>query len=564
MRRLNSGVSLAAVIAGILAGCGDGSGNGDYVGNGNPPPVLDSYVGTTGPFVAWADDLSNSYAVAQTGSYAGKKQVLRGTIDFTTGVSLGQLAGVEIYKNSTGGISELDLTSTSAPAAQQVSSESAATLDDTCTLSGTVVAGANYDYVGVSFTADLQNPTNSSYFYRLPGPDGVCDTADDVVHMVKTGMSGSDAPIVASGMPVATVRTPTGGISGFVVKSGADLVLVDGNFANPVVLGTFAATIGVAVALPVGTTQGYPTGQLYVVDGNIVYVNYAAASISMPLFTIPNWQPTNAGATFAASPTSLYFSINTAASGTTPASATIYALPADGSTAPTVVDTEAGRVASLVVPVLGTNLVVGLVNPTYTIKSLPTAGGPVTTLLTSTVNDGTFIATATTVYYETWQQTTDTSALTVTRGGTASGIVGLDGTVIQPPLANSTFVNGGEQLPWPNDTTTTTTAYKTLFQVQNLTPVSVTDTANGYQYLEDGVSGGTVVAIDATSNQVGATIGTVPSSTAVTLSGTFRDAGDTGFLQAENVLSTQDPATEDLYVLNSQGTNSLTRISDNL
>ena len=51
---------------------------------------------------------------------------------------------------------------------------------------------------------------------------------------------------------------------------------------------------------------------------------------------------------------------------------------------------------------------------------------------------------------------------------------------------------------------------------------------------------------------------------AVTLNGTFRDAGDTGFLQAENVLSTQDPATEDLYVLNSQAANSLTRISNNL
>lgn len=561
MRRLSSVVSLGAAIAGILAGC-DGGDN--YWGNGNPPPLLDSYVGTTGPFVAWADDLSGSYVVAQTGSYAGKKQALRGTIDFTSGASLGQLAGVEIYKNSAGGISEVDLTSTSGPVAQQVSSETAATLDDTCTLSGTVVAGANYDYVGVSFTADLQTPTNSSYFYRLPGPDGVCNTADDVIHMVKTGMSAGDAPIVASGMPVVTVRTATGGISGFVVKSGANLVLVDGNFANPVVLGTFSAPIGVAVALPIGTTQGYPTGQLFVVDGNIVYVNYAAPSISLPLYTIPNWQPTNAEAIFAASPDSLYFAINTAANGTTPASASIYSLPADGSSAPTVVDTEAGRVASLVVPVLGTNLLIGLVNTTYTIKSLPTAGGPVTTLVSSTVNDGAFIATATTLYYETWQQTTDDTTLIVTRSGTASGIVGLNGTVIQPPLANSTFVNGGEQLPWPGDTTTTATAYKTVFQVQNLTPVAITDTATGYQYLEDGVSGGTVIAIDATSNQVGATIGTVPGSTAVTLSGTFRDAGDSGFLQAQNVLSTQDPATEDLYVLNSQAANSLTRISNNL
>jgi len=563
MPRFTSVVSLAGAIAATLAGCGDGGSSGT-IGQNSPPPVLDSYLGTTGPFVAWADDLSNSYSIAQTGTYAGKKQALHGSLDFTTGASLGQPAGVEIYKGSGGGIYEIDLTSTGAPVAQQVSNESGATLDDTCTLSGTVVPGANYDYVGVYFSADLQTPTNSSYFYRLPGPDGVCDTPDDVIHLVKTGMGASDTPIVASGMPVATVHTATGGISGFVVKSGANLVLVDANFANPVVLGTFSAPIGVAVALPVGTTQGYPTGQLYVVDGNIVYVNYATPSITPSLFSIPNWQATNAEAIFAASPSSLYFSINTAQSGTTAASATIYALPADGSAAPRPVDTEAGRVVSLVVPVLGTNLLIGLVDPTYTIKTLPTAGGPATTLVASMVNDGSFIATATTVYYETWQGTTDTTTRTVTRSGTASGIVALDGSVIQAPLANSTFVNGGEQLPWPDDTTTTATAYKTVFQVQNLTTVSVTDSSTGYQYTEDGVSGGTLVAIDTTSNQAGATIGTLPISTAVSLNGTFRDSQDSGFLQAENPLSTQDPATEDLYLLNSQSADSLTRISNHL
>jgi hypothetical protein len=238
-----------------------------------------------------------------------------------TGASLSQPAGIEIYKYNDGHIYALDLTSPGAPAAQQLSSESAATIDDTCTLSGTAVAGANYDYVGVYFTADLQTTTNSSYFYRLPGPDGVCNTADDIIHMVKSGMTAATAPIVASGMPVATVRTAMGGISGFVVKSGADLMLVDSNFANPIILGTFAAPIGVAVALPTGTTQGYPTGQLYVVDGNIVHVDYVAHAVSAPLYTIPNWSATSAGSLFAASPTTLYFSINTPAAGSTPASA---------------------------------------------------------------------------------------------------------------------------------------------------------------------------------------------------------------------------------------------------
>ena len=569
MRRLLTVLALGTAIGSGLSACGGGGGGyggGDPGGGGGspPPPTLTSYIGTTGVFAAWADPSSNSYSAAPVGSYAGKKQILRGTMDFMTGQSLSQAAGIEIYKYRDGHIYALDLTSSSAPAAQQLSSESAATIDDTCTLSGTAVAGANYDYVGVYFTADLQTPTNSSYIYRLPGPDGVCDTADDVIHMVKTGMSPSDAPIIASGMPVATVRTAQGGISGFVVKSGASLVLVDSNFANPTVLGTFTAPIGVAVALPVGTTQGYPTGQLYVVDGNIVYVDYVAHSVSAALYTIPNWLPTNAEALFAASPTTLYFSINTPASGSTPAAANIYAMPADGSAAPTAIDTEPGRVATLLFPVEGSNLIWGIVNPTYTIRTLATAGGPATTLVTSTVNAGTFIATASTVYYETWTATTNSKALTVTHTGTQSGIVGVEGTVIQAPLANSTFVNGGEQQPWPADPTTTITPYETVFQVTGLTPVTVTNQTTGYQYTEDGVSGGTLVAIDTTSNQAAATIGTLPVSTATTLSGTFRGSAHVGFFEAATPVSTEDPATRDLYLLNSQTANSLTRVTDTL
>jgi len=562
MRRYLSALVSGSVVLASLSACGGG-----HDGGGGPPPPpsgLVSYLGTTGVFVAWADDISGNYAAAPIGSYAGKKQSLRGTIDFTTGQQLGQAAGIEIYKGSDGGIHELDLTSTQEPVGQPVSSESAATLDDTCTLSGTAVTDANYDYVGVYFTADLVNPTNSSYIYRLPGPDGVCNTADDVIHMVKTGMSPTDAPIVATGMPVATVRTAQGGIAGFVVKSGADLTLVDGNFANPVVLGTFASPIGVAVALPVGTTQGYPTGQLYVVDGNIVYVNYAAHSVSPTLFTIPNWSPTNAAALFAASPTTLYFSINTASTGTTAAAASIYAMPANGTAVPTVVDAETGRIASLSFPVQGNNLLWGVVNGTYAIRSLPIAGGAPSTVVTSTQNDGTFIATASTVYYETWTQSYDSSTKTLTRSGTASGIVGIDGGVVQAPLANSTFVNGGEQQPFPNDTTTTTTPYVTVFQVVGLSPVTVTDAGTGEQYIEDGVSGGTLVAIDTASNQVGATIGVLPVSTATDLSGTFRDGGRSGFLEASNALSTENPATRDLYILNSQIGNSLSRVTDTL
>ena len=559
---------ISAALALGLAACGGG-------GSGSsppppppppPPPAVVSYLGTTGVFAAWADPTTNTYQYATTNTYAGKKQSLRGTVDFMTGASLGQPAGVEIYKGGDGHIYGLDLAGTSPPAPQQLSSETAATIDDTCTLSGTAVPGANYDYVGVYFQADLQNPTNSSYIYRLPGPDGACNTSDDVFHMVKTGMSAATAPITVSAMPIATVRTSQGGISGFVIKSGASLELVDSNFANPTVLGTFGAPIDVAVALPVGTTQGYPTGQLYVVDGNIVFVDYVAHSVSMPLFAIPNWLPTNAAALFAASPDALYFSIYTPATPSTPASTNIYEMSSDGSGAPIIRDTEVGRVTSLVFPVQGSDLLFGLVaNGTYSVCGLAAAlAGPAWTVVASTQNSGTFIATANTVYYDTWTLTNDTTNFVITRTGTQSGIVGIDGTIIQPPLAGSTFVNGGEQEPFPNDTTTTATPFETVFQVRGLSTVTVNDQANGYQYTEDAVSGGSMFAIDTTSNQTVANVGTLPTSNAVTLNGTFRSADHVGFLEASNPASTENPSTRDLYILDSQTMGDLTRVTGNL
>jgi len=560
LREVSPVPALMAVLLGCLSACG---GRG-YGFGGGPPPAALSYVGTTGVFVAWADPNTGNFSNAPIGTYAGKKQVLHGSIDFLTGQSLGQPAGMEIYKANDGHIYALDLTTIGGPATQQVSTESAATIDDTCSFTGTAAAGATYAYAGVYFAADLQNTTNSSYFYRLPGPDGVCDTPDDVIHMVKTGMAATDAPIVASAMPVATVHTSQGGISGFVATSGANLVLVDSNFANPVTLGTFAAPIGVAVALPVGTVQGYPTGQLYVVDGNIVYVDYVAHTTSAALFTIPNWSPTNAAALFAASPTTLYFSINTAATQTVAASASIYALAADGSSAPAVVETTAGRIAGLQFPVQSTNLIFSVESPNFSIQALPVSGGAALMLASDTDNAGNFTATATNVYFTTWESSYDSATNTETHSGTQSGIVGVDGSVVQALLANSTFISGGEEFPWPNDTTTTQTPYETMFQVTGLSPVTVTNSTSGEVYVEDGVSGGDLIAIDTTSNQVVANIGMLPAGTATFLSGTFRGYGHTGFLEATTAISTQAPATRDLYLIDAQGSGSLERVTGNL
>ena len=50
----------------------------------------------------------------------------------------------------------------------------------------------------------------------------------------------------------------------------------------------------------------------------------------------------------------------------------------------------------------------------------------------------------------------------------------------------------------------------------------------------------------------------------MSLSGTFRDIDHNGFLEATNPLSTLDPATRDLYVMNTHQSRSLARVTDNL
>jgi len=73
-----------------------------------------------------------------------------------------------------------------------------------------------------------------------------------------------------------------------------------------------------------------------------------------------------------------------------------------------------------------------------------------------------------------------------------------------------------------------------------------------------------VIAIDTTTNQAVATVGTVPPGTATFLTAGFRAGGHSGFIDASTVASTQDPATRDLYLINSHSGNTLEAATSNL
>lgn len=559
MKNLLAPTALAAAAALVLSGCG-GDSCWDCVGPGNG---VTSYVGSTDVIAAWADPGTQTLDVAPTGQYAGKRQFIRGTVSPYTGDDLGQPAGVEIYEWNDGTIHLLDLTDVGYPNAVQVSSETQATLDPACTTNGTTAwAGAPTDYTGVFFAPDLAMPTNSTYVYRLPGADGICGTADDVTHAVRTGMSATDAPLTAAAMPAATVYTSAGSISGYVARSGSDVVLLDANLANPTTLASFVNPISVMEPLPTGQTTGYETGRLFLIDGDVYFVDYAGHTVSASLFTVPGWTATDTGlAAAAASPDTLYLATYSSTTGATQ----IWQMPANGSAAATLMATVNGRVTQMEFPVGGTNLVVGVAGSSYSILALPAAGGLSQTVLLGDGNGGRFTATATDVYWTQWTSTT--SGSTTTRTNEHSGINTQAGAVVMASVPNSMFMIGGEAAPWTNgDLQTQRTPLVAVFQVTGLTSSSSATAPDGRTYTAPILTGATIQSISTSTHSVIATVGTFGSTTSATmLDGVVHPTIDHWiFIDAENQASSQDPATHDVYLVNSQVNDSLVRGSFNL
>lgn len=549
-----------------VASCGGGSGGDDGSGGGDgnppppPPPATIQYVAPAdNAFVAAVDPASpTTAALAQLGSYAGARLFITGVVQAGSPTVTNQAGYSEIYKGGDGHIYRVDLAITGSPAARQVSSEGNATSDDLCSLNGASVSlGTDVNYLVEQYFNDFANPENSVYFYRLPGADGSCNTNDDVVYMVKLGMSASSAPVLAR-MPAAVAHDPnTGAIIGFVVNEGAALTFYDSNFQNRVVLETPAAPIG--VVYPLGTTYVTSTGRLFVVDGSIVYVNYGTQSVSPTLFTIPNWSPSKRFPT-AQNPTTLYFSVDTSDRTQTPVVLTsaLYAVPRDGSGVPIELSTESGIIQAIAAPVGGSTTVYSVVPPkgNYTVRTVTSTSGQspgVATAVTTTGNAGSFIATADSIYY-TFDNVSAPDSMTRIYANTSTGIVTMDGTVIEAPLANSKFiaqqsdVNGSG---WLN-----------VVLAVNLTPVTLVSNTDDLTYTEDGISGATLEVVNTATNSVTLTLGTLPSGTIMNGTGTL--TGTAGYIDGLNVNSTLDPTTRDLVYIDTSKANSLESLTSNL
>ncbi len=97
--------------------------------------------------------------------------------------------------------------------------------------------------------SDLANASRGWAFFRAPGPDGQCGTADDGAWAVRMTMSETDAPL-SIGQPLAAVRDDQGALTGLLVRVGRAVRRLDADLAAPVTLFTQSssdiATLGTA------------------------------------------------------------------------------------------------------------------------------------------------------------------------------------------------------------------------------------------------------------------------------------------------------------------------------
>ena len=549
---------LCTTIAGLVLGfclsaCGGGS--SDTGGSGPPPTALQFIAPNDNAFAAAVDPSHPSTVYGPTtASYAGVRKIITATLAVGSPTTHNQTDYAQIYKAGDGHLYRVDLVTIGTPVARQVSSESHATIDDRCSLNGAnTVFGTDVNYVAVQSYVDYQNPENSAYFYRVPGPNGTCGTAEDIVYMTKLGMTATDPPIQAL-MPVAVVHdVTTGALSGFIVNEGTTLSFYDQNFQHRTVMLTATASIGVAYGLASSGVNA--SGGLLILDGSIVYVDYAQKSVSSSLFNVPNWDP-GRRIVNSANGNTVYFAVNTSNLTVKPVLPTsaIYSMPLDGSATPTALATESGVVGQISVATYGTTPAWSLVPPggQYTIRTLA-PGGQVVTAFTAAANFGTFLVTANDIYY-TVSTLTFPVAHTVTFANTQTGVIGMDGTVVLAPLINSRFVAQERDSSGSN--------WLKIIRARNLTPVTLTNTVNGNTYTEDGISGATLEVLDTATHSITVTLGTLPASTA--MQGTGVLIGTAGYIDGVNVNSTANPTTRDLIYFDTTQANSLFAVTNNL
>lgn len=248
MKTCLSGSLLALALA-FLAACGGGGGGGDNTGTGTGggggggtptatnhfPVYIRSSISPNRISALMAINPASPGTLLNADSGLDTsfvRPIVAGTLDSTTGVYRDVGTAAVLYNKPDGRLYAVNYR-VSPPAARQVSSEtSAATVCDNYTV-----------------TYGESDPDQSYVVYSLPGTDGNCaTTADNVWRAVRLGMSSTDAPINAK-IPLSLLRTGATP-DGWLAFDGTTLRDYDINFSSgtAVTIGTFVSATEVGTA----------------------------------------------------------------------------------------------------------------------------------------------------------------------------------------------------------------------------------------------------------------------------------------------------------------------------
>ena len=132
---------------------------------------------------------------------------------------------------------------------------------------------------------DLSNPLGSWLFFRGPGADGLCETADDNHWAVRLDMVATDVARALPGEPQVDILAANGVFNGVVVRDGNQMRATDAAITNA---NTLLFTVDAASYTNLGTSFGssLPGFWLFIEGGKLWGVNLAAPATRVELATL--------------------------------------------------------------------------------------------------------------------------------------------------------------------------------------------------------------------------------------------------------------------------------------
>ncbi len=335
---------------------------------------------------------------------------------------------------------------------------------------------------------DFNNPDNSQYLYALPGVDGTCDTADDLLKMVRLGMSSNDDPMTAKKALRPLMDLNSGAISGWLVNDAGALKTCDANFRN-----CGSTIVNVATDAKFWLDSRRHEWLLLEIDDQFFIYDTLTQTLSPPRFTV------TVDSTLSSLPMAdgnmVYLAYNN----------TIYQFPADGSADASVLLVETAAITALKV---STNKVI--YKHGSSIKSVEKTGGAAMTLVTA--DDNLFIhVDGELIYYSDFlllrQPGPTPERTTLVNHFNKAGIVTVDGNALfERNNAKWIFQPGGLRPIWLADEFD-------RFYGESSTMILASGGAHisGYSF-----PGATLQAFNTSTAEAGAILGVLPDDDGIT------------------------------------------------